>query len=276
MPNDIIPFRDDEEWVSIVESIYDELDDYDIPYLVIKATEMLLAGYPMYKVAHEVGVGTKTIRTWLTRYPAMTAAISRGKPLLTKWRMAKLEQQFMTAIERNQEILTLPLSGAVGDDEGNISKVNPKVLTVVAAQTRYIIGLFAGQKSDVTVKHELGETVLAARKDALDYLAQEMKSQDQDSDVEPVETTFRVLDPKLDDQGPIFDETGEPFHGEMGTLDTDEEGSLCHICGNRFKVLSKHVGQSHVMTTEEYETIFLLEEGVLREAAKGDRSTEDI
>lgn len=249
----------DEEWSQIVNSLVEQLDQ-DTPDKVVRATELMIAGYPTYKVAKEVGVSTEVVRRWISQYPVMAAVVSQGRQLITKWRMAKLEQQFLTAIERSEEILESPLSGV--DSEG-VKIVDPKILTVVAAQARYIIGLFAGQKVDVTVKHELGDTVLKAKQDALDYLATRMAEQDQEP--EPIETTYRIIDERLDNMGPTLLEDGSPPFGEIGVVDTNEEGTQCHLCGDRFKSLPTHLTYKHNMTVKDYEILYLLEEGSIRD-----------
>ena len=205
--NEIVPIQDitsDDTWRSICDRIVDELHEEDLPDQVIQATELILAGYPMYQVARQCHVSTSTVRRWLTTYPTMAAAVANGHALLSKWRMGKLEQQFLSAIEKSQEVLSLSLSGENpnADDE----RVDPKVLTVVAAQARYIIGLFAGQKIDVTVTHEAGDSLFKAKKDALDYIVEQLQQQRDDSDIEPIEAVFRVIDPKMDNDGPMLDE----------------------------------------------------------------------
>jgi hypothetical protein len=250
-----------ESWNDIVNQITAELAEGELPDRVIQATEYLLAGFPMHKAARKVNVSTQTVRSWLTRYPTMAAVVANSRQILSVWRMTKLEQQFLSAINRSQEILDVDLGGTADDG----TAVDPKVLTVVAAQARYIIGLFAGQKVDVTVTHELGDTVMKARNDALDYLAVKLAEQQEKAALgEPVEAVYRVMDSKVDDQGPMLDEDGNPPFGSMGLLDKDDDGIQCHICGRRFKNLAKHLLTKHGATAEEYETLYLLEEGQVR------------
>ena len=251
-----------ESWNEIVNQLVDELSKDDLPDKVVRATELLLSGYPTYKVAKKLNVKPATVRGWLSRYPTMAAIVANGKKLLAKWRMSVLEQQFISAVERSQEILEISLDGTMIGREGYEERVNPKILTVVAAQARYIIGLFAGQKVDVTVVYEMGDTVMKARNDALDYLAQRLA--EQDAGPEPVEAVFRVIDGKVDDTGPFLDENGQPPFGQMGVLDTNDNGTLCHVCGRRFKSFAKHLLISHNSTAEDYETLYLLEEGSVR------------
>lgn len=251
------------EWGQVVDALLAEFNDVDhLPGKAVQAMEMLLAGYPTYKAAAKVGVSAQTVRRWMSAYPTMAAVLAEGKKMLTKWRMARIEQQFLAAIERSQEVLEVPLSGITADGE----RVDPKVLTVVAAQARYIIGLFAGQRVDVTVTHELGDTVLKARQDALDYVARRLSEQ-RDAD-EPVEVEYRVIDSKIDDSGPMLNEHGSPPFGELGKLDATPDGILCHICGGRFKSLARHLLTRHNATTEEYELLYMLAEGEVRKTEK--------
>lgn len=253
----LVTFTGDTEWAHIVNALVDELDSADMPDKVVQVTELMLAGWPTYKAAKQVGVSASTVRRWMTRYPTMAAVLSNGKKLLSVYRMAKLEQQYAAAVERSQEILDVDLADEL---------VNSKILTVVAAQARYIIGLFAGQKVDVTVTHELGDTVMKAKEDALDYIAQGLAEQRGGASVEPIEATYRIVDGKIDDDGPMLEPDGGSPFGELGELDVDHNGILCHICGNRYKSMHTHLSNKHNMTTNEYEILYLLEEGEVRSA----------
>lgn len=258
----MVPLSGNESWREIVEKILDELADGDLPDDVIEATELILAGYPTYKIAEKLGVKSQTVRSWMSKYPTMAAAIAQGKKSLSLWRMSKLEQQFLTAIDRSREILEVPLHGEVAG-----CKVDSKVLTVVAAQARYIIGLFAGQKTDITVTHELGDTVLKAKDDALDYIAKRLAEQQHEAaNGEPIEIEYKVIDERVDDSGPLLDEDGNPPFGEIGKVDVDEDGILCHICGRRYKSLAKHITTKHNTPINEYETLYMLAPGSIRDA----------
>lgn len=249
------------DWQTIVDQLVDELTSQDLPDKVIQAAEMMLAGYPIYKVARKVNVTSPTVRRWLSAYPTLAAVVANGRKLLSKWRLARLEQQFLTALERSQEVLEISLDGETTDGK----RVNPKILTVVAAQARYIIGLFAGQQQNITVTHEMGDTVMQAREDALTYLAQKLAEQRQHASLEPVEAVYRVIDPKMDNNGPMLDEQGRPPFGEMGELDVADEGTLCHFCGGRYMSFAKHLLTRHNLSAEEYETLYLLPEGSVRD-----------
>jgi len=265
MSNDIVPkgepITSDEEWQSIVEKLVNELRPSELPDKVVRATEYLLSGWPRYKVARQLHVDTATIRNWITEYPSVAATLALRDKLLTKWRLGKLEQQFQLAMERSEEILNMELDGTYVNRDGEKSYANPKVLPVLAAQVRYMIGLAVGQKLDIRVTHEMGETVLKARQDALDYLADRLSEKD-----EPVEVTYRVIDERRDTVGPVLNEHGEPPFGKMGELDTNEEGTQCHVCGKRFNGtgLVKHISAAHDTTVEDYELLYMLPEGAVR------------
>jgi hypothetical protein len=256
----------DEEWGQIVDRLVETINqDEEIPENVVEATELLLVGFPIHHVANEVGVQPATVRRWITKYPVMAATLAQGRSMLTKWRMGRLEQQFLKAVNRSDQILDLSMSGAYWDDEGNQHFVDPKVLSVVAAQSRYVIGLFSGQKLDVKVTHELGDTVFKAQENALDYIADKLQQQNDGQIIDAVETTYRVIDEKVED-GPILSDDGSPLYGEMGKLDTSADGTLCHICGNRYKSLHAHLYSKHNMSTKDYEVVYLLEQGAVRAA----------
>ncbi len=253
--NAIVPVpQDDPEWQGFVNQIVEEMGS-DLPDKVIEATELLLAGWPMYKVAKRIGAQTKTVRGWLETYPSMARAVANGRKLLSKWRMAKLEQQFYQAVEKSEEILDLDLTDR---------EVNSKLVGVVAQHARYVISLFAGQKIDVNVTLNESDQTLKAKQDALDYLAQALQSQR--SSGEPIEATFRVEDVKPAEltASPMLDQDGNPFYGQLGVLDVDVNGEgLCHICGNRYRSMKSHINKAHSMDSKTYELIFMLEHGTL-------------
>lgn len=265
MDNDIVPsggpITGDEGWQDIMEKLYAELKPADLPEKVVRATEYLLAGWPRYKVARQLGVDTPTIRRWLSDYPTMAATLAHGQKLLSKWRMGKLEQQFQLAMERNEELLSMAFDGQYTDSEGTIRIGNPKILPVLAAQVRFMIGLAVGQKIDIHVTHEMGDSVFKAQKDALDYLAQQMSDKE-----EPIEVVYRVIDGERDTAGPVLNERGDPPFGKMCELDTNEEGTMCHICGKRYKGagLGKHVTAAHGSSVDEYELLYMLDAGSVR------------
>jgi len=82
------------------------------------------------------------------------------------------------------------------------------------------------------------------------YAAQ-LSEQHAGSDAEPIEAVFRVIDPKIDDSGPMLDENGNPPFGKMGELDRNDDGTQYHICGCRFRSAVRHLLSKHYMTTEE-------------------------
>lgn len=269
MSSDIVPVRlpdeiADKEWNVVVDSIVRELAWPDIPEKVIRATELLLTGHPVYIVAKKLGVKTDTVRLWLSQYPTMAMAVANGRALLSKWRMSKLEQQFLTAVDRSNEILDVSLTGTIDDGGAEPVDVDPKVMATIAQHARYIIGLFAGQKIDVQVTHELGDTVLEASQGALEYIAQRIAEKRDRSDVEPIEAVVRVIDPRLDNSAPLLQSNGTTHFGELGVLDRNDSGTLCHICGDRFKSFAKHLRDRHTMSAAEYELTYMLDEGEVR------------
>lgn len=257
------------DWVSEVTALLNELDDEDVPQKVLSLAEGLVSGYSLNEAAKMAGITQKTATNWLSRYPKLAYIAERGSRLAKSWRMARIEQQFLTAINKSQEILELNLDGT--DKHGN--DVDPKVLTVVAAQARYVIGLLAAQQRDINVNHKLDETVLNAQRDALDYITQKLMEQDNDH-TEPIEVAYTVINPNVDTNVPLLTSQGEPNYGNFGVLDTDEEGTICHVCGKRSKNLISHIRQAHVMTAKEYETIYMLPENALRSIKAEDEDDE--
>lgn len=242
--------QNDPDWVEIVEKIFNELDAEDLPEPVIRSLEYLLSGYSIPETAREVGVRPETIRSWIKRYPTINLALARGKPLLSRWRLNQLDRQFLMAIKKSEDILSIDLHSP---------GVDPKILSALGNHVRHILGMIQGAKIDVTVTHEMGETVLSARQEALDYLSQKMAQMVQEQDP-PIETIVRVINP--DQSPPFLDAQGNPNYGELGKLDTNESGACCHICGKRYKNLAAHVYR-HQVTVEEYETTYLLPPGSL-------------
>lgn len=261
MITEIDKLSPDAEWADIVNQIVDTLRDGDHPDDVVLAAEYMIAGWPTYKISKKLDVSKLTIRRWLTKYPSMAAAVSYGRKMMSAWRMARLEQQFLSATERSQEILDLDL-----DAEG----VNVKLVGLLAQHSRFIISLFAGQKVDIDINVNHNNPVLKAREDALDYIAKAVADNRENADDEPIEAIFTVVDHK-EESGPVIDEEGEPFHGEMGVLDIDEEGVLCHICGERFRYLSLHIRKKHNLSNDAYEITFMLDRNTVSDSAKPDR-----
>jgi len=269
--NPLVKADEKETWAAIVERITDSLSEGEAPEDVIRAAELMLAGFSQADVAKKLGVTRQTVRMWLNKYPALAAAVADNRKLLSKWRLAQLEQLFLTAIIRSKEILEVGLDGQT--DAG--ARVDPKVLTVLAAQARYFIGIFAAQQQQgITVTHELGETVMKAQENALDYLAQQLNAQVRNADQEPIEAVYRVIDPKLDATGPVLDENGEPFYGAFGKADKDEDGMLCSICGKRIKNMQTHLSTRHGMTTSAYEVTFMLDHGTINAVSDYDFGSE--
>lgn len=261
MDKDIVPANTDLDWQAIINRIVDELKPQDAPDNVVRVMEYLISGWPLHKAAREVNVSSHTVRQWLSEYPAMAAAVAQGRQAIVTWRMHQLEQQFTQALQKSQEILGVQLDGTYVDDNGEIRKVSARTLTAQAAHVRYLLNLMTGRDTgEITVTHEFGETVLKARDDALDYLASQLKHND-----DPIDVVYKVIDVKRDTVGPVLDANGSPFYGEMGEVDINETGTQCHICGKRYapRGFRAHVAAAHDMTAQEYELTFMLTEGVV-------------
>lgn len=264
-----LALQPDTTWGGIIQSIVDTLDKEELPDDVVRAAELLVSGYPISEVAKLVGSSQYVVRSWLVKYPALARIMAEQKKLISLYRMAKLEQQFATAVEKSNEILSLSLDGKAEDGS---REVDPKILTVVAAQARYIIGLFAGQKSDVTVVHEFGNSVLNANESALNYLAGKLAEAKTGN--EPIEAVFRVIDNKVDAQGPVLMEDGSPKFGKIGVLEMTDKGILCHICGGSYKSFAKHILYKHEFQVANYELVFLLPEGTIRKMEGGEYESD--
>lgn len=246
-----VPGAPDENWREVVEKLTEELTD-DIPEKVVRATELLLSGYPVAKAAKEVGVSAPTIKSWIRKYPTVAHVLAEGRRYLQMWRMAQLEQQFVKAIEKSEDILNLSLY----DDT-----VNQKLVATVAQHARFVIGLFAGSQIDLNVKSTAEEPLLKAKVDALDYIAQKMAEHRQSED--PIVVGYYVVDEKSTQSRPLLDGEGNPAFGQLGTLDVDSQGALCHICGQRQRLMGVHISKDHSMKIADYERTFLLEDGAI-------------
>ncbi len=243
---DIIPApdaRQDPEWQEIVDQLVEEMGD-ELPDQVIRATELLMCGWPTYQAAKQIGTSAKTIKTWLEKYPAMANAVRKGREMLTTWRMSKLEQQFALAAAKSQDILNLSPAD---------KSVDARLTGVIAQHARFVMSLFLGQKVDVNI--HLPETPqMKARNDALDYIAKQMGRE------EVIEGTC-VIEPARNKQ-PLLNEDGKPYHGQLGILDVNADGMLCHICGDRTRH-PQHIA-GHGISISEYCLVFMVNEDALK------------
>lgn len=254
----LVPLSAAGEWQTIIDNIVDQLDG-DIPDEVIKAAEYLICGWPTHKIAERLNKKKSTIRGWLTRYPEMAVAVNYGQRELHRWRMAQLEQQFLTSLETSQRILDSGGETEEGDE------IDPKVLAIQAQQARFIISLFAGQKMDLKVRGPSDDRpALKAQKDALDYIAEQITDKINTVEARP-ETTYRVVDIHSGILGPLLDDKGDPFHGRLGEFDQNDEGTICHVCGERANKLYMHVTKGHKMKAREYEIVFMLDKDSLKQ-----------
>lgn len=256
--NIMVPGTPDASWREIVERLTDELTD-DIPEKVVRATELLLSGYPTEKAAKEIGVSSSTIKSWIRKYPTVAHVLAEGRQYLQIWRMAQLEQQFLKAVTKSEEILDIKFTD---------HDINQKVVATVAQHARFVIGLFAGQKIDINITGTASDPILKAKADALDYIAQKLAERKASDD--PITVSYHVIDAEDDKKRLLLNQDGSPLYGDLGKLDTNEDGSLCHICGNREKILGIHIAKDHDLRVRDYEAVFLLENGAVSAADGGD------
>ena len=260
----LVPLSAAGEWQTIIDQIVNELDD-DIPDKVIRAAEYLICGWPTHKIAERLNTKKETIRGWLTRYPKMAVAVNYGQRELYRWRMAQLEQEFLTALDVSQRILDLGSGMKTTEDLEKLESLDPKILAIQAQQARFVISLFAGQKMDLRIKSPSDDRpALKAQKDALDYLAKEIADNINTVEARP-ETTYRVIDITSGVLGPLLDDKGDPFHGILGEFDQNDEGTICHVCGERANKLYMHVTKGHKMKAREYEIVFMLDKDSLKQ-----------
>ncbi len=261
----LVPLSAAGEWQTIIDDIVDTLDA-NIPDQVIKAAEYLICGWPTHKIAERLNVKKETIRGWLTTYPKMAVAVNYGQRALHRWRMAQLEQQFLTSLETSQRILDMGIEkGRLEENMQEITSADPKILAIQAQQARFIISLFAGQKMDLRVRSPSDDRpALKAQKDALDYIANQITDKLNTIEARP-ETTYRIMDIKTGVSGPLLDGKGDPFHGTLGKIDQSDEGALCHVCGKWEAKLYMHVTKGHKMRVREYEIVFMLDKDSLKQ-----------
>jgi len=246
----------DHGWNDIVEQLLNEVCESDLPENVVKATEYLLAGWSTRQVADELNITSRTVKDWMRKYATMAMAVRNGRKLLSKWRLSRLEQQFVQAVEKSREILSLELE----DDT-----VNSKLVATIAQHARFIISLFAGQKIDVNINFPGADQTLKAKADALDYLAEALARQREGE--EPIEASYEVVEVNSREHQPLLDEEGHPFFGKIGQIDTTDEGTLCHICGQRHKQFGLHISSIHKIKYQEYELVYMLPLGTIRDLA---------
>lgn len=264
--------KDDPEWYDIVNALVDTLvEGGGVPDNVIEAAELMVSGWPTYKIARHLGVKTTTVKGWLTKYPTMAHAVATARQNVQKWRLNQLEQQFITAVQKSAEVLSaeerlfLDADGnPLLDEDGNIIRdvPNAKLLGVQAQHARYILGLFLGGKIDINVNVRDETPVMRARADALDYVVRKLA--DAQIKGEPRETVV-IVQPPDKESGPLVNENDEPRFGKMGVIDVNEDGAQCHICGKRFERsnLGIHVRTKHGISNDLYEVEFMLSPGEL-------------
>lgn len=262
--SDIIEYPDipDNQWQAIIDDLTLTLTEHDTPDKIVQAAEMIVTGMPLYKIAKRLNVSTKTVRSWLTKYPYMALAVSQARKDMTRWRMSQIEQQFFDAAQVSAEVLT---ANAQTSEDDDTPVINAKLLGIKAQHARYILSLFFGSKLDVNIQISEESPTLKASQSALDYITEKLKSQGESD--EPIEATVRVIDSN-EGHGPLLDSEGKPHHGELNKLDINREGVLCHVCGQRFERLDIHMRVKEGLSTELYETIFVLAPGSILQANK--------
>lgn len=264
----LVPLNAAVSWQQITNDLVERLEKEELPEKVVKATEYLVCGWPMYKIAERIGSKGTTIRSWLKKYPTMALAVAEGQKALHLWRLSQLEQQFLIAMEVSQELFDAEPGRFVESLEEDGEEVwiptNHKLLAAKATHARFIIGLFAGQKLKIDIKTPEDDVLpLKAGVDALDYLIEGITDRLDESKSNPIETIIRVVDTKSGTDTPIVDENGDPFYGTLGELDIDKFGVLCHICGKRSPNIRQHIGGAHKMSPFDYEVTFMIPQGAL-------------
>lgn len=267
----LVPLNAAVSWQQITNTLVERLEKEELPEKVVKATEYLVCGWPLYKIAERIGSKGTTIRSWLKKYPAMAVAVAEGQKALHLWRLSQLEQQFLVAMEVSQELFDAEPGRFVESLEEGEEDIwvptNHKLLAAKATHARFIIGLFAGQKLKIDIKTPEDEILpLKAGVDALDYLIEGITNRLDDNKSNPIETIIRVVDTKSKEDTPIVDEKGNPFHGILGELDVDKSGVLCHICGKRSSNIRQHIGGAHKMSPFDYKVTFMIPQGALTRA----------
>ena len=256
-------FSPDSRWNQIVTTILDSYDE-TVPDNALKAAELLMNGFTTRQVADRLDVTQQSVMGWMKRYPKLAIIVAQGRELLSRWRLGQLEQQFYDAVQVSREILAIPLSGKwMNPETGEMEDVNSKLLGIQAQHARFIISLFTNQQIDVVVKlDENTQELFKAQKSALDYIADQIDTVRKKD--ETIEATYRLIDPEED--GPLVDEDGNPHHGEIGVVNVDLSGILCHICGGRYSQLGIHIRTKHRMSIESYELTFMLNSGAVSQA----------
>ena len=264
MTSDIIVYPDiidNDKWQSVIDSMTLTLTEGDNPDKIVSTAELLVSGWPLYKIGKELGVSTKTVRGWLQKYPKMTQAVAIAKSEISKWRMEQMERQFISAVEKSAEILAIDATYDPAPDAIPERVVNAKLLGIQAQHSRWILGLFFDNKLDININIRDESPTLRATRDALDYITEGINSQED----EPIEGTIRVID-ETNPGGPLVDENGDPYYGTLGRLDTNKDGIMCHICGKYFMRPDIHIRAKEGLSSDMYETVFMLSPGDLKVA----------
>ena len=237
--------KNDPEWLEIVEKLVEEMGD-ELPDKVIEATELLISGWSTHQAAKHLCISAKTVRAWLDKYPTMALAVRNGRQLLQKWRMSKLEQQFILAAGKSKEILELDLRDR---------EVQARLVGVVGQHARFILSMFMGQKVDIEVTVNESPQ-MKARNDALDYIASQMAAIGSKPE-NVIDASYTVVPAEKETPQQILKENGDPFYGKLGELDINNDGILCHICGVRTRSITQHI-YGHRISVNDYSLVFMV------------------
>ena len=265
-PNNALSVPQELDWAALTDEVAELVDLGKLPPKALEALPYLMAGLPKTEVARIVKVTRPTLNDWLRQNPALQIAVDRGKELAATYRLSMLEGQFIQALKVSEKLLGVDFEYDI-DSEGNIvdpegKVINAKLATAIGQHARFILNLFVSSKHDVTVTHELGDSVLDAQKDALSYVAQQIASLSEDN--EPIDVAYRIIDGNPHNEGPMLRADGTPNYGTLGVLNTDDGlGTQCHTCGQWFKSLGKHIRSSMQITLSEYELVYALEPGTV-------------
>lgn len=225
-------------WRDVADLLWEQVDSGEeaLPEQVMEAIELILSGEPRYKVAKKLGVSSRTIKNWLEKYPIARRVLSTGYQFISRWRMAKIESQFLDAVETSQKVLRA---------DQNDEELNVKLLGIQAQHARFIIDKMLNPNTQLifNINTKEDDGVYKAKKDALDYLASST-----------VEAEFVERRDEIKDAPPF---------GHYGVITTEGTDAMCHICGKFSATLKRHIEEAHGIEAADYEIDFKLPYGTL-------------
>lgn len=261
----------EERWLSLIEELSSSVQGEEEFYQdkIIEAAEMFVLGFSIKDVADELQLTKNTIKTWLKKYPVLSHIIQEKVQLVRQWRIQELDRQFLKALRKSDEILSLnPVTELEYGEDGKVippsERVNVKLIGVQAQHARYIIDMYTKNHGGVEVS-ERGEGIrLSVSEDGLKHLSQMLSKKVEDSGVEVV----HVVDDVERRDEPYFDRLGNPIHGKFRELVIAEDGIVCHICGNHYKHFQTHLRLKHDIDAETYCDVFMLTVEDIKNAEK--------